>query len=168
MWRVKYILFGVISLAVNLFVFFTAWFWAFWAALFKLEKLPWPFSLLHTHDDNIYGSITTGVHPDSFFSRWWAATWWMMRNPAYGFDAFVLGIDASLVLSVKSIGTITEGIHDTITTKNKVYYGYRRDFYYRKGGKRYCKMWFGYHYKAQGKADKRHMFKIDLNPFKSK
>ncbi|WP_432289264.1 hypothetical protein SLT36_31535 (plasmid) [Aminobacter sp. BA135] len=53
----RYALLAPLSLAFNLFVMVTAPVWASWAALADIERLPWVFAWVHTHDDDIYGPV---------------------------------------------------------------------------------------------------------------
>lgn len=160
-----YYIFGVVvCLVVDIFVWLTCWFWAGIAAVLNLEALPRPFDLLHTHDDDIYGSGTTKEpRPKTVWRRWLRATWWMFRNPGYGVQARIFGIPALDVLSVTSTGTdITRGIHDSLLLVNDDHaFGYRRDILW--SGTFYCKVWTGWNYRRKGGY---HILKFDFNPFK--
>jgi hypothetical protein len=159
-----YVLSAVISFGLNLLVMAASPVLALIPAVFKLKNLPGPLWYLQTHDDWIYGHGHPKPDvPKKFLERWKLAMWWLARNPAYAFDAHVLGIDAKDVVAVKSTGTIKQGVHDEILLKNgKKSWGYRRDLHYGSSS-RYCKMWFGWHSKAQAGY---HMLKFDINPFK--
>jgi hypothetical protein len=161
---IRYVLYAAASLAMNLFVILTAWAWAIAAATFG--GLGW-FSFLHTHDDDVFGSGYSGRAPAGWLARWKAATWWMMRNPAYGFDAYVLGFPASRVAGKSVAGTdIRDGILERYAFANgSTRFFYRRDLYYRTGGSRYIKMQFGW--KRVSGAD-QYQVVFDINPFKKK
>lgn len=164
---IRYAWFAILLIFVKALVFTTAPLLALPAALFKFTGYVGWFALVHTHDDDIYGSITTGDPvPSRFIDRWKRATWWLMRNPAYGFSARVLGIPASQVARTAHGGQLLSGATDTlILVDGSIEWGYRRDWHYGSS-KRYCKIWFGYHWKPQGRAEKFHSFKADFNPFK--
>lgn len=158
-----YIFGVVVCLTVDLFVWLTCWFWGAIAAIFNLDALPRPFNLLHTHDDDIYGSKTTKEpRPATVWARWKRATWWMLRNPGYGLQS-LFGVPVRDVITVSSEGEIDTGIHDRfIMHADKNYaWGYRRDLMWSRWF--YCKMWFGWHRKAQGPT---HVLKFDFHPFK--
>lgn len=155
---------------INVLVMLTSPIWALWAAAFKLEKLPGRFSLVHTHDNNIYGM--KNEKPKNFFERFKTAMWWICRNPGYGFDAFVFGFPAKgvVVTHVKSKGDISKNSgsyrYKMVTPKGKKYFSYRKDIAWSKS--KYLKMWFGWHFMAQGEEPKTHMLKFDINPFKTR
>lgn len=167
------ILFAPLSLIFNLFVIITSPVWALIAAAFNLRTLPGPLMLVHTHDDDIYGSKTTGDPvPSSFAKRFKRAVWWLIRNPGYGFDAYVLGYPASDVLWIDRAAKTNNGKWKGVEL------AYAIDFLHLKGartrfglranvpliGKKYIKIWIGWH--ATDQAG-RHMFKFDFNPFKT-
>jgi hypothetical protein len=162
----RYVIYAALSFTLNILIYLTAWLVAIIPAVVKAKRLPEWLDFLQTHDDDIYGSITTGEPiPSSVWGRWKRITWWLMRNPGYGFDAYVLGIRAGRVERVTWVGEKADGgIRDTLLLTNGVKrWGYRRDLFYSRGGKRYIKMWFGWSYKAQRGY---HMLKFDFNPFK--
>lgn len=167
----RYLIFAPTSFAFNLFVMVTCPLWAAWAAIFNLDRLPKPFHLVHTHDDTIYGTnylrdVLGEPRPPTVMRRWRQAMWWLCRNPGYGFDAYVLGFPSDGAVISQSEGTLTDGLHNKMTSaKGRRYFSYRRDWLYRVGGKRYCKVWFGWHYMPQAGA---HMLKFDINPFKGR
>lgn len=105
MMYVRWLLQAPILLSAYIFCYLTCWLWAGIAAAFKLDKLPGAMAWVHTHDDTVYGSRYRKSHslpiPESFWARWTAAMWWICRNPAYGFAAFVLGFPDSDVLSIE-------------------------------------------------------------------
>lgn len=158
-------IFGAITcLIVDLFVWLTCWFWGGIAAVFNLDKLPRPFDLLHTHDDDIYGSATTGdPRPDTVVKRWKRATWWMLRNPAYGFQAKIFGIPAVQVFDITTVGkSLEKGLYDSFLLVNDGHaFGYRRDLIWSKS--RYLKMRFGWHDKPKSGY---HLLKLDFHPYK--
>lgn len=159
-----YLVLAPISFLFNIFVWITSPIWAAWAAAKRLEVLPGIFSWVHTHDANIYG----GPMPDDFGSRFATASWWIRRNPGYGWDAHVLGFKSSeIVDQVTSMsGQFSTGkaalrIDKMRLTGDRMRFSYRRDI--PLWGGRYCKIWFGHHYFDQ--ANYR-MLKFDINPFK--
>lgn len=160
----RYFLLATVSFLFNIFVYVTSPLWGLIAAAFKLKKFPYPFSMVHTHDNNIYG----GTMPTKFSDRWKRAIWWLMRNPGYGFDAWVLGVKGSDIIAQTTIrqrGVFSDGntalYFVKFETSNGKYFSYRRNIKLFKG--RYIKMWFGWHYNDQ--AGYR-ILKFDINPFK--
>ena len=159
------ILLAPISLAFNLFVIATAPLWAFIAALFKLTVLPWPFSLVHTHDNTIYGE---GPVPDTFTKRFTTAVWWLVRNPGYGFDAYVLGYPTRDLVNIETRGSGLFGGTELAWAFSVIdFTNGRRRFLFRADipliAGRYMKFWLGWHVANQAG---RHMYKFDVNPFK--
>lgn len=160
----RYALCAPLSLAFNLLVIMTSPLWAGIAAAFRLETLPGPLSWVHTHDNNIYG----GAVPASFAGRFKVAIWWLVRNPGYGFDAYVLGFAGSAVVSQATHPNVVEWGQggakrtDTMTLADgSARFSYRRDI--ALWGDRYAKVWLGWHYHDQAG---RRMLKFDINPFK--
>lgn len=163
---IRYIIYAVASLLFDLLVWVTSPIWALWAAAAKRAALPYPFSLVHTHDDDIYGSKTTREPvPGSFFGRFKRAVWWLCRNPGYGFDAWVIGVNETDVKEQIIDGDDKrEGVYNTLLLKNGgERWGYRRDLFYREDGERYCKLSLGWNHVAQSGF---HKLKITINPFK--
>lgn len=158
---VEYIFKALLSLLFKVIVWITSPIWAFIAAAFNLDKLPGFLSWVHTHDDDIYGSKTTkDPRPERFLKRFKVAVWWLLRNPGYGFAAYVLGFkheDIQLYPTIE--GRYTK--YDLITKGDKKYFSYRVHIPY---GNRHVKAWFGWHPKKQAGY---HMLKIDFNPFKT-
>ena len=164
-----YALLALVSLAFNLFVMATCWLWAGIAAVFKLTTLPGFLSWVHTHDDDIYGSRTTGDPiPATITTRFKRACWWLFRNPGYGLDAYVLGFAGSEIVAQD---TTSNGAPwnsggawriDWMTLANgRKRFSYRRDL--PLWGDRYVKIWLGWHYFDQAG---RRMMKFDINPLK--
>ena len=159
-----YLLLAPISLLFNLFVILTSPVWALIAATFRLETLPGPLGWVHTHDNNIYG----GGAPTRFKDRFMTALWWLVRNPGYGFDAYVLGFAGHEITDQTKTqsGAFSTGQaairRDTMQlTGGRERFSYRRDVPLGRG--RYIKLWFGWHYQDQAG---RRMLKFDINPFK--
>lgn len=178
MMYLRYILTAPLSLAFKIIcwlpvVSFPS---ALFAAVFNLDRLPGIWAWIHTHNDDIYGSLTrregrfvkrdlTGK-PDNWFDRFKLAVWWLYRNPGYGFAA-ALGFDHDGAVIKWNGKQLVDGAwFDMTDAKGRKFFGYRRDLFYRKGGKRYIKIWFGWHNAAENTD--RHMLKIDFSPFKSK
>jgi hypothetical protein len=161
----RYIGCAPLSLAMNILVMVFSPVLALIPAAFRLENLPGPLWYLQTHDDWVYGHGWPKPDvPPSFGERWKIAMWWLARNPAYAFDAYVLGFSAEGVTVTQTSTLKSAGIHDDMTdAKGRRYFGYRRDL--PLFGDRYCKIWLGWSYKPQAG---RHMLKLDLNPFKRK
>lgn len=162
----RYVIYAVLSFSLNILIYLTAWAIAIIPAIVKAKRLPGWLAYLQTHDDDIYGSGTTQQPiPSTVWGRWKRITWWLMRNPGYGFDAYILGVPATRVVRVTWVGEKADGgVRDTIYLNDgTTRWGYRRDLFYRYGGKRYIKMWFGWHWAEQAGY---HMLKFDFNPFK--
>jgi hypothetical protein len=161
---VRYVIFAAASFALNVVVYLTAWLIAIIPAIVKAKKLPGWLSLLHSHDDDLYGSKTTKEPiPSGVFDRWKRITWWLMRNPGYGFDAYVLGFAATQVLSIQTSGvSIEKGFHDRFILSNmSERWGYRRDLHWAFGF--YIKMQFGWYFRERAGY---HMLKFEFHPLK--
>jgi len=164
----RYALLAPLSLAFNLFVMVTAPVWAAWAALGNIERLPWVFAWVHTHDDDIYGSV---LKPLSALERFKTACWWLWRNPGYGFDAMVLGFDTAGMVIVSDSGPTTAFDKPRTASRFVVmraangrrYFSYRRD--QMLWGRRFIKIWVGWHWSALD--GRRHMIKVMFNPFRT-
>ncbi len=175
MMYIRYLFVAPISFIFNLFVMVTSPIWAAWAAIGNLDRLPGPFALLHTHDDDIYGSNTTHEpRPATRAARFKRAVWWLCRNPGYGFDAYILGFPAEGVKFVTDISKPNQRFDDRETNsrfyimetpKGKRYWGYRRD--QMLFGNRYIKIWFGWHFEPKQAPKLYHMPKLMFNPFKT-
>lgn len=151
----RYLIYAPLSLFMNLFVMATAWLWAIIPAVTKWEALPGWLRYLHTHDDDVYGSAMTGeAVPRSVFARWKRATWWMMRNPAYGFDTYVLGIEGPWKFDYNRYYYRIQG-------RRQSGFGYKRDL--DLVGRLYLKIWLGWHDKPKGGSN-RLMLKFSLGP----
>lgn len=164
----RWALLAPISLAFNLFVVLTSPIWALWAAVFKLRQLPWIFALVHTHDDDIYGSNTTHEPvPFTIIARFKRAVWWLVRNPGYGFDTHILGFDHRLMVFEYVSPPVEFDSGKTVSRfwlmllpDGSYRFCYRRD--QMLFGNRWCKIFIGWHWEV--KAAGRHMFKCQCNP----
>lgn len=157
--------FAPISLAFNFLVILTSPLWALLAASLKLTVLPWPLSWVHTHDNPIYG---LGGTPATFTGRFKAALWWLVRNPGYGFDAYVLGYDHADLINITTRQSGRFGGSELAWALSDITFSKgRRRFLLRADvpllARRYAKFWIGWHVTSQAG---RHMFKVDFNPFK--
>lgn len=171
---VLYIFLAPLSLLADLFVWLTFPVWAFIAAAFSLRTLPWPLLWVHTHDDDIYGSKTTHEPvPATFLRRFRRASWWMLRNPGYGWNAYVLGFASADIVDqqTKRDEDKFDKANDEIGGAWRIDWmtlrsGARR-FSFRRdipiGGARYIKLWLGWHYQDQSG---RRMLKFAFTPFK--
>jgi hypothetical protein len=165
----RYLGYAFIALLAFVFTYITCPIWALWTAAFKLDKLPWIFSWVHTHDDNIYGAKMraadfndTETIPSKFSDRFKNACWWIWRNPNYGFNSEVLGLPVEGTKILEDIKTDTS--HWTVFKRNdKRYFGW---FYTKSYGKKYLKLWIGWQYHPLDGSD-RYMLKATFNPFRS-
>lgn len=170
MMFLRWALCAPLSLAANLFVMLTSPLWAAWAAIGRLEALPGVFALVHTHDDWIYGfGWPKPDVPPKFSDRFRIAIWWLCRNPAYGFDAKVLGFSGEGLTVEKSEGRgrfdAGEGAKLYVVMRaanGRRYFSWRRDI--KLSRHRYIKVWFGWQHRTQAGW---HILKFDINPFKS-
>lgn len=144
------------------------------SVIFKTATLPWPFYYFYTNDDDLDGGqhqlgwpLVTGV------KLWWQRTLWIIRNPGYGFAAYVLGFktEGMSILSLVEVGDPITGFADGRTfssriwmmaANGKTYFSYRRNQHLF--GNRYIKIWFGWNYIAYD--GEYHMFKCMFNPFR--
>ncbi len=169
MMYLRWALLAPISLLANIFAWITSPFWAAWAATRAEHALPPPFDMIHTHDNSVFGLDFTGKDvPATWGERFANASWWIRRNPCYGWDAHVLGFKSSEVVDQVtsmsgqfSTGKAALRIDKMRLTGDRMRFSYRRDI--PLWGGRYCKIWFGHHYFDQ--ANYR-MLKFDINPFK--
>lgn len=171
MMYLRWFLSAIISFVFNFVVYITSPIWALIAAVLKLTKLPGFLAWIHTHDDDIYGSKTTHeAIPATTVARFKRALWWIIRNPGYGFDAYVLGFRAEDVASIVKTPDVafdtglTVSQRWDITLKN----GSKR-FCYRRDqmlfGNRWCKIFIGWHWDP--KDGLNHMLKIMVNPLRT-
>jgi len=167
----RYLISAVICMIGYVFTYISCPLWAFIAAVFKLTKLPGIFSLIHTFDDDIYGSkYRKSGMPATFVERFKTACWWIWRNPNYGFNAKVLGlpVEGTLVEVKGSFEFFDTGKTCVITTKftnpifEEDFFGYRRDQHLM--GRRFIKMWFGWQHNSFD--NKHYMLKLMFNPFR--
>ena len=156
---IRYALYLPAMLLFDLLVILTCWFWAAWAAYTPRKTLPEPFDLVHTHDDDIYGSKTTGDPvPGTWRERMKRAMWWLCRNPGYGLDAKVLGFRPEDVAEKATVGPMTRFVLKDGSKR----FGYKRDTKTVAGW--YLKMWFGWHDKPKAGY---HKLKFAFTPKKA-
>lgn len=100
LWRrtpLHCLVFVLIAAPVTGLVKTLAWVLAPFLALLSVilgrDTLPFPLSLLHTHDDTLDGGIRQVGWPEyrNVFDKWKGRTAWILRNPAYGFMLTVMG-----------------------------------------------------------------------------
>ena len=173
---IRWALLAPISLAFNLLVMLTAPIWAAWAAIGKLDRLPGLFALVHTHDDDIYGSATrvgmgdgSGM-PSTAWKRFTTAVWWLWRNPGYLFKARVLGFSGVGAVVEEFVET---GVFDVggpayrwvvmRAANGKRYFTYRRDI--KLSSRRYARIFIGW---QNANQHGWHIIKINIvNPFRT-
>ncbi|MCX2696406.1 DUF7338 family protein [Ochrobactrum chromiisoli] len=160
----KWVIFGLLLLGLKVFAVILSPALALWSVLAGRTILPYPFSLFHTHDDDLDGGQHQLGWPQvSSFKLWWQRTKWIARNPAYGFAAHVLGF--STVGVVTSYELIKRNfdwskpdaryecvMHDA---KGRTFFSYRSRF--KIFGKQ-CGCWIGWNYAAYD--GKTHQLKI--------
>lgn len=106
----KWFIFATLSFLLNVFLWLTCWLWAIIPAVFKLTDLPGPLWYFQTHDDWVYGFGAPKPHaPASMWDRWKIATWWIARNPGYGFDSMIVGYPA-LPTAPKNTNDMRDGL----------------------------------------------------------
>lgn len=107
-----------------------------------------PLSYLYTHNASLDGGVEQGVSgylPNlTGFRLWWQRTCWVCRNPAYKFNAYILGFDDEGAVVIFDNGIIHRnkpfGYWYVVEAK-----GGRRFFGYR--GER---AWIGWNYREYG------------------
>lgn len=126
------------------------------AAVVQKAALPGPLSLFHTHDAPVWGE---GKKPKGF-GEWYKDTLkWILRNPAYGFAAKVLGVPVDTVVKEWE----KDGWEYKSLLSHPTFWLYARDIYYTKT--RYVKVQIGWWMKPRAGY---YMLKIGFNPFKRK
>ena len=169
-----YFLYGATALWAVLLTYLLAPFLALYSVLANKKNLPMPFYLLQTHDNDLDGgqSELGWKVTDNKFKLTLQRTAWLMRNPAYGWSALVLGIkkeDYDQTLSLDSFIDYDKPDRLEITvfkhkTKNRLRFGIRqhKSWY----GNFYLKYWIGWNHYAYGGV--YHQVKTMANPFKRK
>ena len=169
---IRYVLFAVVSMAVNLLAYMLSPFLAAYSVWKDIDVLPYPWSLFHTHDNTLDGGQKQGYRIGvRGLSLWWQRVCWICRNPGYGFDAYILGFAHAgyRVLSEKgdqaSFGVDNRGFYSNVmqAANGKKYFSYRRNV--PLWGRRYIKVWFGWNYMAYG--GERHQIKVHLGSLKT-
>lgn len=167
----RYILLFPIQFLLNILTYIVAFPLALLSVLLGVDKLPYPLSLFHTHDDTMDG----GQHQKGWpkvtgFKLVMQRTRWMWRNPAYGFAAYWFGFPHAGVVITKHGWTASdkwdsnENAYEYYTMEQggKKYFSFRAQLHYTS--KRHIKLWFGWHFDDKGTGF--HMLKFNLNPFK--
>lgn len=143
----------------HVFFIFLTWILAFPLGLLsvicRVKILPGPLKWFHTHDNTLDGGQDalnwpkkTGIHLAVQRGLW------MIRNPAYGFRAYVLGFpsEGSKTEIHSQVGVVnTKGFLQkyTITAANgRKYFGIRSSWY-----------WFGWRHPESGG---RHLYKLSI------
>lgn len=174
MMYVSYAFCALISILMFVFTYITCPIWGLLAAILKRDALPYPLSLLHTHDDNVFGAKMrrstygeTDAIPTTFTKRFTTACWWIWRNPNYGFNANVLG----LPIEGTTITLDEQTFHGTDYTRwtlfdceGTKYFGYAIQKSYTKT--KYFKLWIGWQWHPLDNSD-RYMLKCSFNPFRT-
>jgi hypothetical protein len=122
------------------------------------DPKPRIFAWLYTHDASLDGGQSQ--HPDQYkpgargVALWWQRMFWICRNPAYGFAAYVIGLPVEGTLVAKT--TLPDGwknlFFDKATGKH-IGFGYRRQT-------KKLDIWLGW--AAPSHDGKRYMLKIKV------
>lgn len=151
---IKWAIYGILLLIAKLVAILIAPILALWSVLAGISVLPYPFSLFHTHDDDLDGGQHQLAWPRAKgLKLWWQRTRWIMRNPAYGFAANVFGFRFEGVTTLYQIdsggfdwskpGTFYEGVYRD--RKGRLFFSYRARF---KIFGKICGCWIGWSYVA--------------------
>ncbi|MDM9643891.1 hypothetical protein [Rhizobium sp. S163] len=102
----------------------------------QVQWLGW----FYTHDASLDGGIEQnkdGYDPNATgFKLWWQRVSWIARNPAYRFNAYVLGYSAEASIVILESGTGWPPVKHWVVIELK---GGKRIFSYRNGSR-----WFGW------------------------
>lgn len=171
---ILYCLFGASAILMTILTYVLAPFLALYSVLADKKNLPMPFYLLQTHDNDLDGGQKDLGWPvtDSKVTLWKQRMAWLMRNPAYGWSALVLGIkkdDYDQVLTEDSFVNENSDARLEFTifqhkTKNRKRFGIR--WHPVWGKKFYVKYWIGWNHYAYGGV--YHQVKTMANPFKKR
>lgn len=153
----KYPFLAVLLLLVKLLAIILSPILSLWSVIKNINVLPYPFNLLHTHDNDLDGGQDQGYEIGvTGFKLWWQRTCWISRNPAYGFAAEILGFKkegATLAYESKPVDTITwlkngdSYFCVMVDEKGRYFFCYRVLWGFKKLGFR---TWFGWNNKAYG------------------
>lgn len=133
----KWVIFGLLLLAFKTLAVILSPALALWSVLARRTILPYPFSLFHTHDDDLDGGQHQLGWPQvAGFKLWWQRTKWIARNPAYGFAAHAFGFKFASSAEVYSLsrggfdwskaGTFYSCV--MIDAKGRAFFSYRSRF----------------------------------------
>jgi hypothetical protein len=142
---------------------------AAWSVLAKIDVLPYPFSLFHTHDNTLDGGQKQGYRIGAKgLELWWQRTRWICRNPCYGLNAYPLGFnhEGYSVLSETEMGDFSKRDASYFNLMKsfdgKKYFSYRRNIPLWRDW--YLKVWLGWNYVAYGGV--RHQLKTHIGSLK--
>ncbi len=152
----RYVLFTALSMAVNILAYLLSPFLAAYSVRRGIDVLPYPLSLLHTHDNTLDGGQKQGYEiGGTGWKLWWQRTRWICRNPGYGFDAYILGFDHAGYVVLSESGPAPDFSEPRAFYSNrmraadgKLYFTWRRNIPLVSG--HFLKIWVGWNYMAYG------------------
>lgn len=152
----RYIGSAAASLTVNLIAYILAPAMAAYSVWRGITVLPYPFRLLHTHDNTLDGGQLQGYETGVTGSKlWWQRTCWIWRNPGYGFDAEILGFLHEGYRVIGEGGAIPDFSKPSAYYWNRMealdgreYFTWRRNIPLFAGW--FLKIWIGWNYMAYG------------------
>ena len=165
----RYLLYAAMSMAVNVIAYVSSPLLSAYSVWRGIDVLPYPLSLLHTHDNTLDGGQRQGYEVGvTGWKLWWQRTCWICRNPGYGFDAYILGFDHVGYMVLSESGDIPDFSKPNALYANRMQSADgKRYFTYRRNvplyGKRYLKVWVGWNYMAYGGVKhqiKTHFFSL--------
>ena len=152
-----YCLFAIVSTAPVLIAIVLSPLLAAVSVALRRDTLPFGLQWFSTVDDTLDGG--QHQHPKSYppgatgWRLWWQRTCWIARNPAQGFQVYLLGFDASDMMLIANDMTGTPG--EAPYCRYRVWRdpeGRRLWSYQRSisiGGRIYVKLWFGWTVKEE-------------------
>lgn len=164
---VVYPFLAVSQIAINLFVWATAWLWSLLSVIMGWQNLPGILENLQTLDNPLDAMTPGGA---GAFKRWYYRMRWLMRNPAQGFGMRVLGLPVAgttFETLAASKGPITWTGQKTDWQFNKLTTANGRDYFeFRMSLKvsfsTYIKIWLGWQtYSYDGE---HYLLRIEFQP----
>lgn len=142
----RYILFAIVSTLLVLLAWLLSPLLAGLSVLLDRNTIGW----FGTVDDTMDGG--QHQHPDRYpagvtgWRLWWQRTGWICRNPAQGFQAYMLGYAATpfYLVTDEARGTMRTRLWRSAAGKRVFSYQWNIPI----GGGRHIKMWFGWALKA--------------------
>ncbi|QIG74994.1 hypothetical protein EVC26_075 [Rhizobium phage RHph_I72] len=141
----KYTIFAIVSTILVIISWLLSPILAGISMALDTPKLPWGLQWFSTVDDDLDGGQHQNHYPTGAtgWSLWWQRTRWICRNPAQGFQTFLLGYSATnyyLVNDEELIGG--SRYREWKDVNGHTIFADQRQV--RLAGKYYLKQWFGW------------------------